>query len=87
LKIAREILWQIVGKRRLQLESAGIRKLQHSEGEDRFAQRRRLEHGMLVDGGRRWREANAPAQIPVEFAVADDSCGDAGNLTRNHESH
>jgi hypothetical protein len=76
----------MVGKRRPQLESSGIHKLQHNESENRFAQRRRLEQGMLVDGGWRWRVLNAPAQIPVELAVADDGHGDPGNLARNQEA-
>jgi hypothetical protein len=78
LRVVPNVGGKVLRKRRFQREMAGVHQLKHDEGEDGLAERRRIEHGVFVDGVSRARQSNAMAQIVMRLAVADDGRGNAG---------
>jgi hypothetical protein len=70
LRIVPYVGLKVLRKRRVQRQTTGIHQLQDDESEDGLAERRCVEHGVLVDNAGRARKSSALAHVPLKLAVA-----------------
>ena len=78
-RVRREIAGKVIADRRVQRQRALLGRRQGRVGDDRLAERRRVEDGAFVDRSTGSRAPDAGTDVAFQPALPQDRPGDPGN--------